>query len=101
MIARSNVAYEKRQAEKRQRMLKSDHPHVGVARIEHVACPLHILELKRQLARIAPAETLRILPGDPAVITDLIAACRALGHDAQRVAAIGGDELYVTRLAAE
>lgn len=82
-------------------MLESEHPHVSVTRIEHIACPLHILELKNQLARIAPTETLRILCGHPAMITDLTAACRAFGHDVKRVATTAGKELYVTRPAAE
>ncbi|WP_260292597.1 sulfurtransferase TusA family protein [Sedimenticola hydrogenitrophicus] len=98
MVRRSNIAYEKRQVEKRQRMLDSEHPHVKVVNIARVACPTHILKLKECLGDIAPFETLRIIPGTAAVLTDLTAACRALGHAVEQVDDANGGELYVTRL---
>jgi TusA-related sulfurtransferase len=97
IVRRSNIAYEKRQAEKRQRMLDSTHPHVKVVNIVRVACPTHILKLKTCLGQIAPFETLRIIPGTLAVLTDLTAACRALGHAVEQVDDANGSELYVTR----
>lgn len=97
IVRRSNIAYEKRQAEKRQRMLDSEHPHVKVVSISRVACPSHILKLKASLANIAPFETLKIIPGTAAVLTDLTAACRALGHGVEQVDDENGSELYVTR----
>ena len=94
---RSNLAYEKRQEEKRQGMLDSEHPHVKVVRIARVTCPTHILKLKACLEDIAPRETLKIIPGTRAVLTDLTAACRALGHAVEQVDDMNGGELYVTR----
>lgn len=72
-------------------------PPVKVVQISHVACPSHILKLKSCLEDIAPLETLRIIPGTHAVLTDLAAACRALGHRAERVEGAELDELHVTR----
>lgn len=75
----------------------STYPHVRVAHIDRVACPLHILELKKHLNEIAPSETLKVIPGNPAVASELIAACNSLGHKTRMIDNNESMELYVTR----
>lgn len=78
-------------------MPNSTYPHVKVAHIDRVACPLHILELKKNLNEIAPSETLKVIPGNRAVASELIAACHSLGHETRMVDNNERMELYVTR----
>ncbi len=68
-----------------------------VVRISQVACPVPILKLQACLADIRPQECLTIIPGNRAVLNELEAACRCLGHPVVRVAGAGQDELQVTR----
>lgn len=97
MVRRSNAAYELRQTEKRQLMLESEHPHVKEVVIERVACPLHIIQLKNALKELQTAETLQIKAGNYAVVTDLVAASKALGHATKVVLAEARAFLYVTK----
>ena len=53
--------------------------------IDKVACPLHVLQLKKGLSRIAAGEVLKVIPGQPAVIRELMSACDALGHDGRLI----------------
>ena len=78
-------------------MQNPTYPHVKVAHIDRVACPLHILELKKNLNEIAPSETLKVIPGNPAVASELIAACHSLGHEIKMFDNNESMELYVTR----
>lgn len=98
MVARSNISYTQRQQEKKQQMIDSKYPHVRVVKINRLVCPLHILTLKKNLDKIAPSETLKVIPGNHALEKDLIAACHSLGHKTLLVDNEGHQELYVTRL---
>ncbi len=51
--------------------------------IERVACPLHILQLKKALKQIEQQEILRVIPGQPAVVNEVLAACKAFGHEVE------------------
>ena len=53
--------------------------------INQVACPLHILQLKKGLKTIKKAEILKVIPRQVAVINELKFACHALGHSVEVV----------------
>ncbi len=66
-------------------------------RIDRVACPLHVLQLKKGLSRVASGEVLKVAPGQPAVIRELLSACEALGHQARLVDEQGASFLLITK----
>ena len=76
----------------------SPHPFTKVVHIERVACPMHVVKLKGSLNGIGVFETLKVIPGSAAVMTELIAACRSLGHKPERNDNEGRAELFVTRM---
>ena len=49
--------------------------------INRIACPLHVIELKKAFKTIANDEVLRVMTGSENVSHELISACRALGHE--------------------
>ena len=51
--------------------------------IERVVFPLHILQLKKGLKQIEQKEILRVILGQPAVVNEVLAACKALGHEVE------------------
>ena len=51
--------------------------------IYHVVCPLHILQLKKGLSQIETNQTLKVFPGQPAVVNELLSACKTLEHKAE------------------
>ena len=71
--------------------------HVRTAHIERVACPLHIIELTKNLKKIEVSETLKIIVGGQAVISELLSACHSLGHGTLIIENEGHKELFVTR----
>ena len=49
--------------------------------IDRIACPLHVIELKKAFHTINQNEVLKVLTGSENVSHELISACRALGHE--------------------
>lgn len=83
--------------EKKQQKLNAIPAHVRTVHIEHVACPLHIIELTKNLKKIEVSETLKIVVGGHAVALELISACHSLGHDTLVIENDGCKALYVTK----
>ncbi len=97
MVARSNASVEQGRRERDRARGQLTRPHTHSVRIERVACPLHVLQLKNGLRRVGPGETLEVEIGQTAALNDLLAASHALGH-ATEVTGSGPDtRLYVTR----
>ncbi len=53
--------------------------------IERIACPLHVLALKKGLDAIENDQTLKIHVGGANVSRELTAACQALGHGVEQI----------------
>ncbi len=49
--------------------------------IDKIACPLHVLALKKGLADIGDNEVLKVITGGHSVSNELAAACHSLGHE--------------------
>lgn len=47
--------------------------------IDRIACPLHVLALKKGLAKVAAGELLKVTTGGASVSHELVAACHSLG----------------------
>ena len=71
--------------------------YVRTTHIAHVACPLHIIELTKNLKKIEISETLRIIVGGQAVVSELLSASHSLGHETLLIENKGHKELFVTR----
>ncbi len=99
MVRRSNAGQAQRQQERHRAMLASDHPHVRRIRIQRVACPLHVLQMKSAIRKIEPGQTLEVEVGQPAALNDLVAACHTLRHPVETVIQDHSHYLYVTRAA--
>lgn len=54
--------------------------------IEKIACPLHILTLKKGLDVIEKGQTLKVCTGGAHVSGELMAACQTMGHVVEGVA---------------
>ena len=96
-VASANMANKQKPLEKKQYKLNAIPAYVRTARIESVACPLHIIELTRNLKKIDISETLRVIAGNHAVEAELLSACHALGHKTKTIERSGNIELFVTR----
>jgi TusA-related sulfurtransferase len=82
----------------RQEKMNSPRPQTKAVRIDRVTCPLHVLQLKNGLKKIDVCETLRVIPGSAAVVTELVAACHSLGHESVMIDNEGRQELIVTKM---
>lgn len=96
-VVSANIANKQKPLKKKQHKLKAIPAYVRTARIERVACPLHIIELTRNLKKINVSETLRVIVGNHAVEAELLSACHALGHKTMTIERSGNIELFVTR----
>jgi TusA-related sulfurtransferase len=96
-VASATIANKQKPLDKKQYKLNTVPAYVRTARIERVACPLHIIELTRNLKKIDVSETLRVIVGNHAVESELLSACHALGHKAVAIERSGHKELFVTR----
>jgi len=65
--------------------------------INQVACPLHILQLKKGLKTINREEILKVIPGQVAVINELKSACHALGHSVEVVTENNQELLFIKK----
>ena len=65
--------------------------------INQVACPLHILQLKKGLKTIKKNEILKVVPGQAAVITELKSACHALVHSVEVITEKNKELLFITK----
>jgi TusA-related sulfurtransferase len=65
--------------------------------IDQVACPLHILQLKKGLKTIKKNEILKVIPGQAAVITELKPACHTLGHNVEVVTENNQELLFIEK----
>ena len=92
-----NIANKRKSHEKKTLKLKVIPDYVRTAHIERVACPLHIIELTKNLKKIDISETLRITVGSNAVSLELLSACHTLGHETVIIETNGRKELLVTR----
>jgi tRNA 2-thiouridine synthesizing protein A len=60
-------------------------------------CPLPILKAKKEIARLEPGETLKILATDPGSVEDFGAFCRTGGHELVESTESDGVFTYVLR----
>ncbi|NOR42667.1 MAG: hypothetical protein GQ572_04960 [Gammaproteobacteria bacterium] len=96
-VASATIVNKQKPLEKKQHKLNAVPAYVRTARIERVACPLHIIELTRNLKKIDVSETLRVIVGNHAVESELLSACHTLGHKTKTIERSGNIELFVTR----
>lgn len=71
--------------------------YVRTTQIERVVCPLHIIELTRNLKKIEVSETLKIVTGNKVIVSELQSACHSLGHKTRVIENKGHNEIFVTR----
>lgn len=93
----NNTAIKQKSHGKKQQKLKAIPDYVRTTHIERVACPLHIIELTKNLKKIEVSETLKIVVGGQAVESELLSACHSLGHKTIIIENEGHKELFVTR----
>ena len=65
--------------------------------IDKIACPLHVLALKKGLADIGDNEVLKVITGGHSVSNELAAACHTLGHEVSTTSATGETVLLVRK----
>ena len=97
VMTESNNDIKHKLIEKKQHKLNAIPNYVRTAYIKRVACPLHIIELTNNLNKIEISETLKIIVGGQAVISELLSACHSLGHKTLLIENNGRNELFVTR----
>ena len=96
-VASEKNIHTQKQKRQEQRALSAIPSHVRSAHIGRVACPLHIIELTKNINKIAVSETLKINVGSHAVESELLSACHTLGHETLMIENNGDKELFVTR----
>jgi len=67
--------------------------------IVKIACPLHVLALKKGLEEIGDNEILKVTTGGISVSNELAAACHSLGHEVEAAEESGKALLFVRKKA--
>lgn len=65
--------------------------------IERIACPLHVIALKKGLDEINQYEVLKVTTGGKNVAQELSSACLAMGHEANSIEDDDKTILYVQK----